>query len=722
MVCPPKSRGISIQNNFAPLLFHIGALSIHAMDRISLELLCLIAEHLELADLCRWTLTCNKINSSLRSLVYKKAVALDSQRGWPYYLVRAALADEAGNTFQILLQQTHLEDINKANIDLSEVPGYYDRSLLEPPESVPMDIPRRLTSLVHVASQLCSQDTLKLVLSRGAFPDIRDTYGWAPLHLAAWNGNANAMRILMDGGANIELKKIWNQPRLYRNLITEHSGTTPLHQAAFRGHLSAVEMLLAAGADPKITCCKMCDALGATAKSGNMEVFQRLLEENFDSATLTAALKYAAEGENTAIVARLLQLGAVAHDALVHAVQHDRLDNMRLLLDATADPTRDRGRKNVLHRVRSIRATQMILTTAPGLSAAARPGMFHGTPLETLYDYGRGCDPQELEGIAMLLIEDGCLIREPVPINEDNDRSPSNRNVLEDAAFWGHSRVIEALLLRKKSLLHVRYRDHGSPLSAAAYSASDNKLACFRLLVEAGADIHADPIFEHLYSMSSQVVGTPRPHVQNALVTGFLIDLGIDINRRSGSEYPLIHALRMENDQSALILIKAGADITVRSGQRLSTLQEAARHGCLEAMEYLLKTDKVEELMTSAGDEPLLHLVTREAHLKHGKVKGYVKMMGHLLLGHLDISPEDVTDGDAAELEGLAYTGHMEVVRRLCKRKIADPGAKHCSRTAFDQLASWHPEELVNLMDEAHQKWPRPPPMGLFGLLQRRIV
>ncbi|PTB74982.1 ankyrin, partial [Trichoderma longibrachiatum ATCC 18648] len=112
-----------------------------------------------------------------------------------------------------------------------------------------MDIPRRLTSLVHVASQLCSQDTLKLVLSRGAFPDIRDTYGWAPLHLAAWNGNANAMRILMDGGANIELKKIWNQPRLYRNLITEHSGTTPLHQAAFRGHLSAVEMLLAAGAD-----------------------------------------------------------------------------------------------------------------------------------------------------------------------------------------------------------------------------------------------------------------------------------------------------------------------------------------------------------------------------------------------------------------------------------------------------------------------------------------
>ncbi|PTB63229.1 ankyrin [Trichoderma citrinoviride] len=453
-----------------------------------------------------------------------------------------------------------------------------------------------------------------------------------------------------------------------------------------------------------------------------MKVFQRLIDEGFDNATLTAALKYAAEGENTAIVARLLQLGAVPHNALVHAVQHDRLDNMRLLLDAMADPTRDLNRKNVLHRVRSIEATKMILARAPGLSAASRPGMFHGTPLETIYEEGRDFNPQELEGMAMLLIEDGCLIREPIPINEDNDRDPSNRNVLEDAAFWGHTRVIEALLSRKKSLLHVRYRDRGSPLTAAAYSASDNKLACFKLLVEAGANIHADPLFGRLYSMSLQVAGVPRPLVQNALVTQFLIDLGIDINSRSESEYPLIHALRMENDQSAMILIKAGADITVRSSRRLSTLEEAARHGCLEAMEYLLKANNVEELMTSPENEPLLHQVTCEGHLKHGKVKGYVKMMGHLLLGHLDISPKDVAGGDATELEGLAYTGQMEVVRRLCKRKIVDPGAKHRSRTAFDQLASWHHDELVDLLNEAHQKWPRPPPTGLFGLLQRRII
>ncbi|KAL7943868.1 hypothetical protein V8C42DRAFT_91779 [Trichoderma barbatum] len=172
----------------------------------------------------------------------------------------------------------------------------------------------------------------------------------------------------------------------------------------------------------------------------------------------------------------------------------------------------------------------MILASAPGLSAVVHPGPFHGTPLETLCNYARQREPAELEGIAMLLIEDGCQIREPEPINEDNDRLSNNRNVLEDAAFGGHTRVIEALLSRKKSLLHIRHREDSSPLLSAAYSASENKLACLKVLVQAGADVHADNILECLYFMSLQVAGTPRPLLENALVTQFLIDLGIDIH------------------------------------------------------------------------------------------------------------------------------------------------------------------------------------------------
>ncbi|UKZ78645.1 hypothetical protein TrVFT333_006391 [Trichoderma virens FT-333] len=690
------------------------------MDNLSSEILAMIADNLELVDLHHWMLAAKRINFALETKFYTKAVSLDAERGRPLYLVRAVLQNQATNAFQALLQRTRLEAINAANIDPFDIAGDYDWSLLKPEELSSTNKSAHLTSVLHIACQLCSKEITRLVLCRGALPGTLDTYGWSPLHLASWSGNTDVIEMLIDHGADIELQKNWNQPPLFDRFRTHYSGTTPVHQAAARGHLAAVELLLAAGADPKVPCSKGCDALGATAKAGHNAIFQRLLEESFDTTTLTAALRFAVEGENPSIVGSLLKLGAEPHDAVMGAVQCDRLENLRLLIKAKADLRRHMSHDNVLQAVCSIEATRMILASAPGLSANVRPGIFHGTPLETLYESARYGKLAELEGIAMLLIEDGCLIREPEPINEDNDRISSNRNVLEDASFWGHTRVIEALLLRKKSLLHVRYRENSSPLLSAAYSASENKLACFKLLVEAGADIHADNIMECLYSMSLQVAGTPRPLLQNALVTQFLVDMGLDINRGLRFDSPLIHALSMENDSSAMILIRAGADITARSSHGLSTLQEAASNGCLESMEYLLKADNTEELLESQRKEPLLHIVTREAHLKHGKVKGYVKMMGHLLLGHFDISPEevasdDVACDDATHLKDLAYVGRMEVMRRLCKGKIADPGAKYNSTTAFDQLARWHPHELVDLMDEAHQKWPKPQPMGFFG-------
>ncbi|KAL7929266.1 ankyrin repeat-containing domain protein [Trichoderma chlorosporum] len=691
------------------------------MDHASLEILALIAEHLELADIRRWMLTSKRINLALEAKFYSKAVSLDSQRGQPHYLVRALLLNKATNAFRILLQKTSVEEINTANIDLSEIPGDYDWSLLKL-EHLPLhNASKHLTSLLHIACQFCIREIAELIISKGVLPDTLDTYGWSSLHLASWSGNGDAMQMLIDHGADIGLKKIWHQPPLFDRLKTDYSGTTPVHQAAARGHLAAVELLLAAGADPKEPCWKGCDALGAAAKAGHTAIFQRLLEENYATPALTTALKFAAEGDSAPIVDSLLKSGAEPHDALMGAVRHNRLDNLKLLIEAKADLRREMSQRNVLQRVCSIEATRMILASAPGLSANVRPGMFHGTPLETLYESARYANPAELEGIAMLLIEDGCLIREPKPINEDNDRNSSNRNVLEDAAFWGHARVIETLLRRKRSLLHVRYRENDSPLLSAAYSASENKLACFKLLVQAGADIHEGNIMECLYSMSLQVAGTPRPLLQNALVTQYLIDMGLDINRRQGSDSPLIHALCMENDESAMLLIKAGADITARSLHRSSTLQEAASNGCLEAMNYLLENGNVEELLVSQSQEPLLHLVTREAHLKHGKVRGYVKMMGHLLLGHLDVSPEKVASDDVAGYEGsrlkdLAYIGRMEVIRQLCKKKIVDPGLKFNSRTAFDQLAYWHPDELADLMDEANQKWPRPQPRDFFGM------
>ena len=57
-----------------------------------------------------------------------------------------------------------------------------------------------------------------------------------PLHKAARQGDAEAIVVLIDAGANPNAK--------------DDSGDTPLHRAAKGGHAKAIAALLAAGADP----------------------------------------------------------------------------------------------------------------------------------------------------------------------------------------------------------------------------------------------------------------------------------------------------------------------------------------------------------------------------------------------------------------------------------------------------------------------------------------
>lgn len=62
--------------------------------------------------------------------------------------------------------------------------------------------------------------------------------GWAPLHYAATNGHIQIMQLLLDNHAYID--------------AASPNGSTPLMMAAMYGNASAVKMLLEAGADPTL--------------------------------------------------------------------------------------------------------------------------------------------------------------------------------------------------------------------------------------------------------------------------------------------------------------------------------------------------------------------------------------------------------------------------------------------------------------------------------------
>eukprot|EP00043_Microstomoeca_roanoka_P010601 m.100497 g.100497 ORF g.100497 m.100497 type:complete len:338 (-) comp14940_c1_seq1:39-1052(-) len=103
-----------------------------------------------------------------------------------------------------------------------------------------MDRRRRLRHL-HVcmfdAVKRADDMYVRLILAQGANPNVRGPCGWAPLHWAANSAKrASVLNTLLNTGAQV-------------NIICTQTGKTPLHIAAEVGNLNAVRLLLNYGAN-----------------------------------------------------------------------------------------------------------------------------------------------------------------------------------------------------------------------------------------------------------------------------------------------------------------------------------------------------------------------------------------------------------------------------------------------------------------------------------------
>lgn len=159
-------------------------------------------------------------------------------------------------------------------------------------------------SPVADAAQRGDADAVRMLLRDGADVNAAQSDGTSALHWAAVRAEVPIIEVLLYAGANTEA-------------TTRLGGYTPLHLAAREGHARALAALIAGGSDHTAMTATGVTALHYAAQSGSAEAVQVLAREGADLDTRTRA------DEQT---------------PLMWATAANRLDAMRALLEAGADP------------------------------------------------------------------------------------------------------------------------------------------------------------------------------------------------------------------------------------------------------------------------------------------------------------------------------------------------------------------------------------------------
>jgi ankyrin repeat protein len=156
---------------------------------------------------------------------------------------------------------------------------------------------------VFEAAALGRVDDLKRALGRSKRRvDALSSDGFAPLHLAAYFGQADTVAFLLDRGADIEARST-------NELLP---GVTPLHSAAAGGHTDVALLLLDRGADPNAAQPGGWTPLHQAAATGDLVLCKRLLKAGAKRTAMaddrSRPLDFAIEKRHRDVVA-LLQRG-----------------------------------------------------------------------------------------------------------------------------------------------------------------------------------------------------------------------------------------------------------------------------------------------------------------------------------------------------------------------------------------------------------------------------
>ena len=393
-------------------------------------------------------------------------------------------------------------------------------------------------------------------LDTGVDLNARDDAGTTPLHRAAKNTeNLDVIKALINAGADIEAK--------------DNDKETPLYWATAYNNPVAFKALIEVGADLKVRTIYNKTLLHLVAENNeNPNILKMLIDAGADlevrddekRTPLHLAARY---NKNPDIIKVLLDAGAnlEAQDKdyrtpLYWAVSFNNLPAIKILLNAGANKARVKDKWTPLHWAaaynKSLDLVKSLLNTGADLKAKDKDKR---TPLHVAAAYSE--NPNVIKAL----------------INADADlkaKDKDNWTPLHSAAAYSKNSSVVQTLINAGADLKAKAKNKWMPLHVAAgYNENPDIL---KVLIDAGADLEA------------QDNGTPL-HVaagynENPDILKALINAGADLEARDKDKDTPLHwvALYNKNPDILKVLIDAGAHLEAKNKDNWTPLYSAARY------------------------------------------------------------------------------------------------------------------------------------------------
>ena len=483
-------------------------------------------------------------------------------------------------------------------------------------------------TLLHIASDCCQLEVIRLVIERKADINIRDVNSNTALHHAAISGSVEIIEILLDKGMCVDVKnKELSTPihlsALHDNLeatkaLVERGasldnakihGKTPLLLAARYGKIEVLRYLTEIGADINIRDAKGRTALHHAAISRSVEIIKILLDKGMSvdlkNAEDSTPLHISAADGNLEATKLLVESGSPSNNVnkygmtpLLLAAHYGKIDIIRYLTEIGADINiHDTECNSALHHAVISGSVEII---------------------KILLDKGMSVDLKNAEDSTPLHISalNGHLeatkfiVKRGAPLN---NVKKYGKTPLLLAARYGKMEVF-SYLTEIGADINIRDRNRNTALHHAAISGS---VEIIKILLDKGMNVvltnakGATPLhFSALYG-----------HLE---ATKALVEGGAPLNNfKKYGKIPLFLAARYGKIDVFRYLIEIGADINIRDVSSNTALHHAAISGSVEMIKILIDKGMCVDVKNKEGSTPL-HLSTLHGNLEGTKalVKG----------------------------------------------------------------------------------------------------